>query len=107
VQVLGRRVSGGSARGQSARPTRRTDRVCRLRLRGISLCEVDTSHEERVKRIVETLEVLRRAHPRNNPSVADIVALHELHARHERSEGRDESADAAEERARRASRPRL
>jgi hypothetical protein len=68
---------------------------------------MDTSPEERVKRIAETLEVLRRVHPSNNPSAADIVALHELHARHERSEGRDERADAAEERARHASRPRL
>jgi hypothetical protein len=64
---------------------------------------MDTSPEERVKRIAETIEVLRRAHPRNNPSAADIAALHELHARHERSEGRDERADAAEERARHAS----
>jgi hypothetical protein len=68
----------------------------------MSLCEMDKSPEERAKWIAETLEILRRAHPRNNPRAEDIAALHELHAQHERSEGRLERADAAEERAQHA-----
>jgi hypothetical protein len=51
--------------------------------------------------IQETLSVIRRAHPRNNPGVEDIARLHELHARHERKAGNPERAAAAEERARR------
>jgi hypothetical protein len=58
--------------------------------------------EQRAQWIAATLDILRRAHPRNNPSAEDIAALHKLHARHERSHGRDELADVAEERARRA-----
>jgi hypothetical protein len=63
---------------------------------------MDKSPEERANWIAETLDVVRRAHPRNHPRAEDIAALHELHARHERSEGRVERAEAAEVRAQRA-----
>jgi hypothetical protein len=65
------------------------------------LSGVESHWSERVRRFEETLSVVRRAHPRNQPSVEDIVRLHEVHARHEREDGREENALAAEERARR------
>lgn len=63
---------------------------------------VDDYWSERVRQIEETLSLLRRAHPRNQPSDEDIVRLHEIHARHEREVGKEGNAVAAEERARRA-----
>jgi hypothetical protein len=48
----------------------------------------------------ETLSLLRRVHPSNDPSLEDIARFHELHAAHERKAGRIRNAEAAEERAR-------
>jgi hypothetical protein len=62
---------------------------------------MDPQWSERVRRANETLEALRRVHPRNHPSADDIAEFHELHARHEHEAGREERAAAAEERARR------
>jgi len=53
-----------------------------------------------MRKLEETLSVLRRANPRNQPSIEDIARLHELHARHERERGREAAAVVAEERAR-------
>jgi hypothetical protein len=58
--------------------------------------------EERIRDARETIEVLRRADPRNDPRPDDVAALHEVHAAHERKHGREERAEAAEQRARRA-----
>jgi len=57
---------------------------------------------ERSRRVQETLEAIRRADPRRNPTSEDIAHLHEVHAKHEREAGREERAAAAEERARQA-----
>ncbi|HEX6679374.1 MAG TPA: hypothetical protein VF063_01890 [Gaiellaceae bacterium] len=53
-----------------------------------------------MRRSRETLDAVQRARPSNDPTVEDIVYLHEVHARHEREAGREERAAAAEERAR-------
>ena len=57
---------------------------------------------ERRRRVQETLEAVRRADPRRNPTADDVAHLHEVHARHEREAGREDRAAAAEERARQA-----
>jgi len=62
---------------------------------------VDKASERR-RRARETLEALRRADPKRNPTADDVAHLHEVHARHEREAGREERAAAAEERARQA-----
>jgi len=49
----------------------------------------------------ETLSVIEKARPSNNPTLEDIGRLHELHARHEREAGRYDRAEAADERAKR------
>jgi hypothetical protein len=56
----------------------------------------------RRRRVQETLEAIRRADPRRNPTSEDIAHLHDVHARHEREAGREDRAEAAEERARQA-----
>lgn len=60
---------------------------------------VDRHTEERVRRSRETIDAVRRADPRNNPTAEDIAHLHEVHAQHEAEMGRLDRAAAAKERA--------
>ncbi len=54
---------------------------------------------ERIREAQETIEVLRKVHPANNPDVAQIAEFFELHAAHERKRGRIENAERAAQRA--------
>jgi hypothetical protein len=60
---------------------------------------IDTTQEQLHPRTRETLDLLRRASPRNGPDAETIARVHELHAEHERARGRGDAAVAAEERA--------
>ena len=60
---------------------------------------MDNPWSERIRQIEETLSLLRRAEPRNQPSVEDIARLHELLARDEHGCGHEDTARAEEERA--------
>jgi hypothetical protein len=62
---------------------------------------VTAGGDDRHQKLEETISVIEKAKPSNNPTHEDIARLHELHARHEREAGRHERAEAAEKRARR------
>jgi hypothetical protein len=61
-----------------------------------------SEYAEGSRRLRETTEVLRRAHPAYHPSAEDIARLHELHAQHEAERGDAAAAVTAAERAKRA-----
>jgi hypothetical protein len=61
-----------------------------------------SEYVERVRRLQETAEALRRTHPANHPSEEDIAWLHEVHAKHEAALGHTDAAAAARLRAQRA-----